>query len=730
VLRHRSSRRSAAVLFLTAATCLIVAVPVAPAAAAPGVRIPVIAPGSAYRQKNLISDTPGMGLVQQPLLVNPWGIAKDAAGPLLVANDGTSTTTFYSGDVGGSPFIPKSRLIVPGGLPTGTVANTTASDFVVDQGSASGRARYIFASITGNISGWNPNVPAAGSTSAVIEASQPGHVYTGLALANNGSANLLYAADFANRAIDGYDADFTAVSPGAFGDPTIPAGYAPYNIQAISGSLYVAYALVGPDGRPVDGVGNGYVRRFNTSGVRDLTFGINNGALNAPWGMVIAPASFGIFGGALLVGNAGEGNPSIHAYNPTTGAFLGTLQDESGNGIVIEDLHALTFGNGGQGGSTNTLYFTAGLGQEEHGILGSVVPTTASAVSLVEFSTDEYAIGEGSKSIQITVTRSGDASGSASVRYATWDESQPGHASQKSDYELNIGVVRFAAGQTSKTFTIFVVEDRFDEGAGEIIDLSLHDPVGTGLGSPNAAEVSITDNDSTAPTTNPIDSTSFFIRQHYLDFFGREPDAAGLRKYSDMITACGTSASCIRNRRAQVSSQILLSTETVDSLGLALRTSRLLFGGYPLYGEAMLLAQARRVDGASSMTSILISDPRYAARYPTMTNRQYVLALAANSGYAFTTATKNAWVAGLDDGRLTRATVLLQMARHTGYMALVRSRSIVYTAFWAYDRRDPDQVTFNERLNQLNAGGGNPLSSGMVGAFITGSEYRQRFGPS
>src|SRR6185503_11745790 len=153
----------------------------------------------------------------------------------------------------------------------------------------------------------------------------------------------------------------------------------------------------------------------NTNGVRDLTFGINNGALNSPWGIVLASASWGIFGGALLVGNFGEGNPSIHAYNPTTGAFLGTLQNEAGDGIVIDELWALTFGNGGAGGNPNTLYFTAGIGEEEHGLFGKLEPTTASATSLIQFSTDEYSISEGSGHIDVTVTRSGDVSGSATV---------------------------------------------------------------------------------------------------------------------------------------------------------------------------------------------------------------------------------------------------------------------------------------------------------------------------
>src|SRR5207248_5521368 len=146
-----------------------------------------------------------------------------------------------------------------------------------------------------------------------------------------------------------------------------------------------------------------------------------NGALNSPWGAVIAPASFGIFGGALLVGNFGEGNPSIHAFNPTTGAFLGTLQNEAGDGIEIDELWALVFGNGGNGGDPNTLYFSAGPAEEEHGLFGSLKPTTASATSLLQFSSADSSIGEGNGSIQITVTRAGDASGTATINYDTFD---------------------------------------------------------------------------------------------------------------------------------------------------------------------------------------------------------------------------------------------------------------------------------------------------------------------
>src|SRR5256884_3266422 len=191
------------------------------------------------------------------------------------------------------------------------------------------------------------------------------------------------------------------------------------------------YAKFDPvTGMDIDGPGNGFVRRFDTNGVRDLTFGINGSMtvpLNSPWGAVIAPASFGIFGGALLVGNFGEGNPSIHAFNSITGAFLGTLQNEAGEGIEIDELWSLVFGNGGAGGDPNTLYFSAGPAEEEHGLFGKLNPTTATATSLIQFSTDTYAISEGSGHIDVTVIRAGDASGTATVNFDTFDESQAGH---------------------------------------------------------------------------------------------------------------------------------------------------------------------------------------------------------------------------------------------------------------------------------------------------------------
>ncbi|MDT7806691.1 MAG: hypothetical protein QOJ70_504 [Acidobacteriota bacterium] len=627
--------------------------------------IPVIAPGSAYRQTNLISDIPGLAPVQDPLLVNPWGISLTSSSPFWVANNGTSTSQLLRGDVSGSPFIlnPSPQTVtIPGGLPTGTVANPSTTDFPLPGACASApcSARFLFASITGNITGWNPNAPAAGSTQAVIAASQPGHVYTGLAVGNNGT-NHLYAADFANGKIDVYDTNFvlqpTASFP--FADPTIPTTMAntfhPFNIQNIGGSLYVAYAKVGTDGKDEAGIGNGFVRRFNTNGVRDLTFGINNGPLNSPWGLTIAPASFGIFGGALLVGNFGEGNPSIHAFNPTTGAFLGTLQNEAGDGIVIDELWALQFGNGGSGGDVNTLYFSAGPAEEEHGLFGKLNPTTASATSLIQFSTDGYAIGEGSGHIDITVTRSGDASGTATVNYNTFDESSAGHASQKSDYEISLGKVTFAPGETSKTFRILVVNDNFVEG-NETVSLALSNPTGAGvgLGSPNTSELTITDNDAAPPTTNPVDDAQFFVRQHYLDFLNREPDTAGFNFWVNQLTSCGSDAACIERTRINVSAAFFLSIEFQQTGMLAYLAHKAAFGnstltGTPvpvLYGEFERDVQSLQrgfVFGAPGADAVLeankvayfndfVTRPEFINKFGGLTNDQYVDALLASAG--------------------------------------------------------------------------------------------------
>jgi hypothetical protein len=371
--------------------------------------------------------------------------------------------------------------------------------------------------------------------------------------------------------------------------------------------------------------------------------------------MVIAPASFGIFGGALLVGNFGEGNPSIHAYNPSTGAFLGTLQNEDGDGIEIDELWALQFGNGGNGGDVNTLYFTSGIGEEEHGLFGKLNPTTATATSLIEFATSNFSVDEAGGHVDFTVIRTGDTSGTATINYNTFDESQAGHASQKSDYEIALGKLTFAPGETSKTFRVLIVDDTFVEG-NEVIDLMLSNPTGAGvgLGSPNTAQITILDNDTVAPTTNPIDVASFFVRQHYLDFLNREPDAAGLAFWTNEITSCGANAACIDVKRVNVSAAFFLSIEFQRTGYLAYLTHRTAFGanasGSPapvLYGNFMRDVQALQngfVFGQPGADAVLeankvayfndfVTRPEFVAKYPSsLTNEQYVDNLLASAG--------------------------------------------------------------------------------------------------
>lgn len=635
--------------------------------------IPVIPPGSAYRQTNLISDLPGLSPFQDPLMVNPWGISATASSPFWVANSGSSTTQLLKGDVSGSPFVLNASpqtVTIQGGLPTGTVANPVATEFVLPGACASAPcgANFLFASITGNITGWDPNAPAAGSTTAVIAASHPGRVYTGLAYGIATGGNRLYAADFANGVIDVYDTNFalTTVS-GGFVDLTIPTTpgntFRPFNIQNLGGAfpLYVTYAKVGTNGKDEEGVGNGFVRRFTANGVKDPAFGINNGALNSPWGLAIAPnsssTSFGIFSGDLLVGNFGRGNPSIHAYSTTNGAFRGTLQDDSGNGIVINELWALQVGNGGSGGDVNTVYFSAGTANEEHGLFGKLNPTTASATSLVQFSADEYTIGEGSGHIDVTVTRAGDVSGTATVNVSTFDESAVGHASQKSDYEIALSKVTFNPGDTSKTMRILIVNDNFAEGVTpETIDLALSNPTGTGvgMGSPTYATVKIADNDAVAPTTNPIDDAQFFVRQNYLDFLNREPDLGGFNFWTNQITSCGSDANCIAVKRINVSAAFFLSIEFQNTGLLAYLSHRAAFGsnavgGSPvpvLYGQFEKDIQALQKDfvfgavGADAQLEAnkvaffneFVTRPQFVDKYPaSLTNAQYVDNLLASA---------------------------------------------------------------------------------------------------
>jgi uncharacterized protein (TIGR03118 family) len=335
--------------------------------------IPAAAAGStAYRQTNLVSDIPGLARLTDPNLVNPWGLAAGATTPLWASNNGTDTATIYPGAAHGMPISMAPLVVnVAGHEPTGQVFNPT-EDFPVSVGGHALPARFIFDSQDGTVSAWPFTDPP--QTTARVVARVDGAAFTGLAMATvEGRGPLLYLADFPNHRIVVLNRLFGRTPLfGHFADPMLPAGWGPFNIQAIGDHLLVSFAkLNGEDEQP--GPGLGRVDVFSTRGVL-LKRLIVGGALNAPWGLVQAPRSgFGPFSGDLLVGNFGDGR--INAYNLATGHWEGVLRHPNGAPIVNEGLWGLRFGNGVTGTHT-TLLFSAGIDDESHGLLGRIDPAS------------------------------------------------------------------------------------------------------------------------------------------------------------------------------------------------------------------------------------------------------------------------------------------------------------------------------------------------------------------
>lgn len=321
---------------------------------------------SRYLQTNLVSDIPGLALKTDPNLVNPWGISVSPTSPFWVSDAGTGLSTLYNG--AGTPqglvvTIPGPGAPIPS-VPTGQVFNNTGT-FVLPNGT---NATFLFASATGTIAGWNGSFGTTATT--MVNAFGTGASYTGLAVSGSGASARLYAANFGNGRVDVFDGSFALQSSVTFVDSNLPSGYAPYNVQTIGSTVYVTYALKDQaTGLAVAGVGNGLVDAYTTAGALQRRFA-TAGALDSPWGVTLAPSTFGSFSGALLVGNFGDGR--ISGYDPLTGALLGQLTGPDGAPIANSGLWGITFGNGGAGGDVNTLYFAAGIQNEQHGLFGSL----------------------------------------------------------------------------------------------------------------------------------------------------------------------------------------------------------------------------------------------------------------------------------------------------------------------------------------------------------------------
>lgn len=329
--------------------------------------VTALAQTTTYVETNIISDVAGTASVTDPTLINPWGVSVgpaiwiDAAGSGLAKVDTSAGATVMP-----NVTIPAASGASAGGSPSGTVYNSAGTGFNLPDGAS---ALFLFGTLDGTIAAWN----AGSGTQAVtvVNNSSKKSAYTGIALDTNATGTFLLAADFALGTVDVFNGSFAPVKlAGSFTDPYLPAGFSPFDIHSIGGILYVTYAELNPsNGREMLGAGLGYVDEFDSNG-NFIAEAIAQGVLNAPWGMAVAPAGFGSFGGDLLVGNFGDG--TINAFNPTTFAYVGTLSNATGTSITNPGLWEIFFGQGGTLGDPNTLYFSAGINKGQDGLFGSI----------------------------------------------------------------------------------------------------------------------------------------------------------------------------------------------------------------------------------------------------------------------------------------------------------------------------------------------------------------------
>jgi uncharacterized protein (TIGR03118 family) len=341
-----------------------------------------------YSQTNLVSNLALPGVVQDPNLQNPWGVSESATSPLWISDQAAGVATLYTVNgltatpAGGTPPLVVSipALPTPPNGPTGQVSNSiggvaTTSFNITQSSSTPAPAHFIFANLNGTISAWT-----AAPNPAQIQVTTPGATYTGLAIGGSVSAPFLYAANGKQNSIDVFDGTFTNVTgttfAGKFANPFSGDGLVPFNVQNIGGNIYVTYApaTIGANRTPqtMATAGQGAVAEFDTSGNllhTVINFDQIGSHLASPWGIALAPAGFGPFGGDLLVGNFSYSLGEIDAYNPVTGAFLGTLDSNA----AWQGLWALTFGSGSaSGGSSDILYFTTGLNAETNGLFAAL----------------------------------------------------------------------------------------------------------------------------------------------------------------------------------------------------------------------------------------------------------------------------------------------------------------------------------------------------------------------
>lgn len=367
------------------------------------------------------------------------------------------------------------------------------------------------------------------------------------------------------------------------------------------------------------------------------------------------------------------------------------------------------------------------------------------AQSTLRFSAQSYEVNEGAGQVIVTVERSGDTSGAASVEYGSTN----GTASDRSDYLTARGTLHFAPGETAKSFAVLITDDVYNEG-DETLTLALSNQVNANVAVPGPITLKISDNDFGSTAANPIDEAGFFVRQHYMDFLNRTPDDPGLQFWEDQITRCGSDAGCVEAHRVDVSGAYFLSTEFQETGYLVYLVTKASFGNMPRYlrfladsqaiGEGIVVNQIgwqqRLESNKQAFINSWIERGEFRTDYGTKTDTQYVNALLANSGLTaeVSEADALALVNGLAAGTETRATVLRKVAENSVLKRNEQNRAFVLMQYFGYLRRNPDDAPDNDLagynfwLNKLNQFSGDFRRAEMVKAFIRSGEYRVRFG--
>jgi len=355
--------------------------------------------------------------------------------------------------------------------------------------------------------------------------------------------------------------------------------------------------------------------------------------------------------------------------------------------------------------------------------------TIVSAPSAIQFSAANYTANEGAGSVVITVTRPGDVSAAATVDYATGN----GTAEAGTDYASAAGTLHFPAGQASQTFPVFLIDDAYVE-APETINLTLTNPTGGALGGQSTATVTISDNDVTQPSGNPLDGAQFFVRQHYLDFLNRDADQSGLDYWTGALNNCGGNPACLSAGRTSVSAAFFVESEFQETGYFVYRIYKAAYARRPVFDE--FSADRGRVVGnpdlaasKQALAADFVARSAFLVQYPAgITPELYVDQLNANTGGSLTQAERDGLVNGMKNSIETRATVLQKVAENQLFRQREYNSAFVSMQYFGYLRRDPDQGGYNFWLNVLNSS--NPLNfRGMVCSFLTSAEYQFRFSP-